>query len=130
MYALLILINVLPGAQRWGALVYRTLFGMFYYCVYMIMINFLQGFDDGISCTSCNFPCVAAFGTSLADLRNPVVVVEKTMLRMPSMEMAEHFLCYYIYKIQYPPSLRQFLRAYLSSTLPTCVSVFLDSLFS
>ena len=123
MYALLILINVLPGAQRWGTLVYQTLFGMLYYCVYMIMINFLQGLDDAIICTSCNF------------LRNPVVVVEKTMLRMPSMEMVEHFFCYYIYNIHAVSTITTavymglFLRAYLSLTLLTCVSVFLDSLF-
>ena len=108
----------------------------------LIMINFLQGefvrLDDAIIGTSCNSPYVAAFGPSLADLTDPVVVVEKSMFRMPSMEMAVvcGFFSYYIYNIQYPPSLRQFFIFFesifnikLSSTLPICVSVFLDSLF-
>ena len=106
-----------------------------------MMIYFLQGeyisLNDAIVGTSCNSPYIAAFGKALADLTDPVVVVEKTVLRMLSMGMAVVccFFCYYIYNIQYPPSLRKFFIFFesifnlkLSAILPTCVSVLLDSL--
>ena len=104
---------------------------------YMIMISFLQSeyisVDDAIlPGTNCN-----SLGTTLVEWTDPVVVVEKTMLHMPSMDTTVVccIFCYSIYNIQYPPTLRQFMffesifNMKLSSTLPTCVSIFLDSLF-
>ena len=84
-----------------------------------MIIYFLQGeyiisLNDAIVGTSCNSPLHCSFGKALADLTDPVVVVEKTVLRMPSMGMAVVccFFCYYIYNIQYPPSLRKFFHLF------------------
>ena len=73
-----------------------------------MMIYFLQGeyisLNDAIVGTSCNSPYIAAFGKALADLTDPVVVVEKTVLRMPSMGMAVVCCFFLLLHIQHPVS--------------------------
>ena len=103
------------------------------------MNNFLQGeyviLDDSVIGTSCNSPYtyVAAFGTLLADLTNSVIVVEKTKLRMPAIYGNGSGVFYYIYSIQYPPSLPNSIQVFVFFVIiypiPICFSVLLDSLF-
>ena len=103
-----------------GKMSSSNLFGMLYYCVFNILMNnFLQGeyiiLDDSFIGTSCNSPYtyVAAFGTLLADLTDPVVVVEKTKLRMPAIYGNGSCVFYYIYNIQYPPSLPNSIQVFV-----------------
>lgn len=57
-------------------------------------------------------PYIAAFGTSLHSLKDPVVVIEKTnVIRTNSLSDAIHvaFASYYVFDIKYPRNIKNLL---------------------